>query len=263
MAGEGGAGTRKSKRTQKIEPDDPLLILAESSKSSRTIRNLAAVGGHAGRPHVETDPYLQWKYPSPAKTITAPPGVTSICRTCTPNQSGPPASTTATPPPRSAILPTDTPTTSGKKRAAPSPCVSQFDPSKILEGNRILNIGKIQKAVCEHMVCKHCVEEREESVLKRFLTHLDSLDATDRNRTSAKILKDYKAAQKKGNLPGNICISSETQFGIATSITFACHKENVKVHECGQVNAEAATYFDRTIVGEEKLANKANWWYVK
>jgi hypothetical protein len=58
MAEEKGAGTRKSKQTQKIEPDDPLLILAELTTSSCTVQNLAAVvvGGHAGCPNRNTPP---------------------------------------------------------------------------------------------------------------------------------------------------------------------------------------------------------------
>jgi hypothetical protein len=33
--------------------------------------------------------------------------------------------------------------------------------------------------MCEHMVCKKCVEERETDVLNSFAAYLDSLNATE------------------------------------------------------------------------------------
>eukprot|EP00978_Attheya_sp_CCMP212_P026796 scaffold88833_cov40-Attheya_sp.AAC.2 len=259
MAGEeeevNQEGTRKSKRARNVEPDSPSSLnrLAGSKNSSRALRNLAAVGGHGGRPKTESDPSLQWQF-SPATTTSTP----ILCGTCTgtPNQNEQASTTSTTPTFRSATkaasLPTTTPTpTSGKKRPVPSPCVVQFDdPSVKLKGNRILNIGKIQQAVCENMVCKQCVKQRETNILDSFATHLDSLDATEKQRSSVELLKEFQASKKKSELSGEICISSETQYGIATSITFSCYStdQRKKVHECGEVNAEEATYF----VGKKK-----------
>jgi len=133
-----------------------------------------------------------------------------------------------------------------------------------LEGNRILNIGKIQKAVSENMVCKECVEDRETELLNSFATHLHSMDATEIKKTSVHTLvKDYKAARKKESELSGIYINSETQFGIATSITFACHSSetNTALHDCGEVNAEEAKYFVDKKEDGQRHASRANWWY--
>ena len=242
-------GARASKRAKKLEPDNPLLIIAELATLNRSLRNLAAVGGqHGGRPQIEPNPKLQWNLHPPAQTTPAP---LCLCQTCpTPNRNEPPACITATPPTRSATsavpLPTETPTPAGKKGAAQSPKVAILKPSTKLEGNRILNIGKIQKAVSENMVCKECVEDRETELLNSFATHLHSMDATEIKKTSVHTLvKDYKAARKKESELSGIYINSETQFGIATSITFACHSSetNTALRDCGEVNAEEVKYF--------------------
>ena len=255
-------GARASKRAKKLEPDNPLLIIAESATLNRSLRNLAAVGGHGGRPDTEPNPKLQWNLHPPAPLI--------LCQPCaTPNRNEPPACTTATPPTRSATsavpLPTETPTPAGKKgAAAQSPKVAILKPSTKLEGNRILNIGKIQKAVSENMVCKECVEDRETELLNSFATHLHSMDATEIKKTSVHTLvKDYKAARKKESELSGIYINSETQFGIATSITFACHSSetNTALHDCGEVNAEEAKYFVDKKEDGQRHASRANWWY--
>uniref|UniRef100_A0A7S2U6E5 Uncharacterized protein n=1 Tax=Attheya septentrionalis TaxID=420275 RepID=A0A7S2U6E5_9STRA len=166
-------GTRKSKRARNVEPDSPSSLhrLAGSNKSNRALRNLATVGGMAGRAKYESDPAVQWQLfaaPSAASAATSslsapasahtpdlpppPPATDSvaqsspgttfstlICSPCTPNRNEQASTTSTTPTARSATdaasLPTTTPTptSAGTKRPAPSPCVVHFDPSAKLD----------------------------------------------------------------------------------------------------------------------------------
>ena len=153
-----------------------------------------------------------------------------------------------------------------KKQTSPANS-RDLKPSDKLKGNRILDIGKIQKAVCEHMLCKKCVEKRENTLLTKFAAYIDSLDEETRgNKSTSDLLKEYKQSDemKKIVCRGELCISNETQYGIATSIAFSCvpssDKRSKEVHDCGKVEAETSKYHEKSVDGKQS-GHAANWWF--